>query len=88
MCIYLYKAIIYNEESRSEIRYQGMTIAETYNDALTNIQGYYTGSDEYLVAIQLEEQAGCPCNCFELSDSLYDFVHKYGELPTNNNKED
>ena len=81
MCIYLYKASIYSEDARSEICYQGMTIAETYNEALANIQGYYTGRDEYLVSIRLEEQAGCPCNCFELSDSLYEYIHKHGELP-------
>lgn len=88
MCIYLYKATIYNEESNCEVCYQGMTIAKTYNVALTNIQCYYTSHDEYLVAIHLEEQSECPHNCFELSDSLYEHIHKYGELPTNDYKED
>ena len=83
MVIYLYKATIYNEDARCEICYQGMTIAVSYGEALTNIQNYYTGHDEYLVAIRLEEQGGCDCNCFELSDSLYEHIHKHGELPTN-----
>ena len=88
MCIYLYKASIYNEGARSEVCYQGMTVAYSYNEALTNVQRYYTSCGEYLVAIHLEEQNECDCNCFELTDALYDFVHKHGELPTNDYKED
>lgn len=81
MCIYLYKATIYSDDARCDVAYQGMTIAETYTDALTNIQNYYTSRDEYLTTIYLEEQAGCECNCFDLSDTLYDYIHRHGELP-------
>ena len=83
MVIYLYKVSIYNEDARSEICYQGMTIADSYTDALHNIQDYYVGKTEHLVSIHLEEQNECSCNCFELADGLYDFIHKHGELPTN-----
>lgn len=81
MVIYLYKASIYDEDARSNICHQGMTIADSYTDALHNIQDYYVGRAEHLVSVYLEEQNECDCNCFELVDGLYDFIHKYGELP-------
>ena len=81
MIIYLYKATIYEEDSHSNICHQGMTIADSYKDALHNIQDYYVGRTEYLISIYLEEQSECECNCFELNDELYDFIHKNGELP-------
>ena len=82
MVIYLYKASIYDEDARSNICHQGMTIADCYTDALHNVQDYYVGRTEHLTYIHLEEQNECDCNCFELVDGLYDFIHKHGGLPS------
>ena len=81
MVIYLYKASIYDEDARCNIRHQGMTIADNYTDAIHNIQDYYVGKTEHLISIYLEEQYDCECNCLELNDYLWNFVSKHGELP-------
>lgn len=81
MYLYTYDISIYDTDSNSNYGHTGIVFADSYANAIRNIENVYTGGSEFLGRVELREFDTGLAPCFEMPAAVVkDLINNEGDF--------